>query len=295
MHFNECSQLSYSSVQMALTRLAEKNNLVKRIYYDQNPPKKSHWSYYLFEKGLDPIDNEPIDRPENYSKILMNPIDNLDNIDEDYLNMLKSLPEAERQRFMLGEYGDSSDGQAYYSFDREKHVQKTVVEGGSTFIALDFNVDPMTGVIAQIYDDKVWVHDEMFLRNSDTYKACEYLKSKKYFGSVIPDSTGKNRKTSGQSDFDILESNGFKIEPCKNPFITDRVNNINRLFQAGRIIINPKAKKLINDLEKVSWKDNKLDQKTDKMLTHISDALGYLCYWYEPMKGKVWETPRGIR
>jgi hypothetical protein len=33
---------------------------------------------------------------------------------------------------------------------------------------------------------------------------------------------------------------------------------------------------LINDLEKVTWKDNKPDQSGEnKLLTHISDALGY--------------------
>ena len=44
IYFNECSQLSYSSIQLARTRLAEKNGLVKRTYYDENPPTKSHWS-----------------------------------------------------------------------------------------------------------------------------------------------------------------------------------------------------------------------------------------------------------
>ena len=41
--FNECSQLSYSSVQIALTRLAEKNSLKKKAYFDENPP-----SLFLF-------------------------------------------------------------------------------------------------------------------------------------------------------------------------------------------------------------------------------------------------------
>ena len=67
-----------------------------------------------------------------------------------------------------------------------------------------------------------------------------------------------------------------------NPFVTDRVNNMNRIFTSNKIIINPKCKKLINDFNKVSWKDNKLDQRSDKMLTHISDACGYACYKLAP-------------
>ena len=110
------------------------------------------------------------------------------------------------------------------------------------------------------------------------------LKRRRYAGTVIPDSTGKNRKTSGKSDHLILTDAGFQIPYVFNPFVTDRVNNINRLLTDNRIIINPKCKKLIGDLEKVSWKDNNLDQKTDTNLTHISDALGYMCWKLAPIE-----------
>ena len=61
---------------------------------------------------------------------------------------------------------------------------------------------------------------------------------------------------------------------------------MNRLLTDNRIIINPKCKKLIGDLEKVSWKDNKLDQKTDPMLTHMSDNAGYGVYFHFPHERK---------
>ena len=44
IYFNECSQIKYSSVVVALSRLAEKNSLKKKCYYDMNPPSKKHWS-----------------------------------------------------------------------------------------------------------------------------------------------------------------------------------------------------------------------------------------------------------
>ncbi|MCB0419926.1 MAG: hypothetical protein KDD61_02970, partial [Bdellovibrionales bacterium] len=98
--------------------------------------------------------------------------------------------------------------------------------------------------------------------------------------------TGRNRKTSGKSDHQILKDNGFNVLPTHNPFVTDRVNNVNRLLTENRLRINPKCRKLINDLEKVSWKDNQLDKKSDPELTHISDALGYFLYKLEPMSEK---------
>ena len=53
---------------------------------------------------------------------------------------------------------------------------------------------------------------------------------------------------------------------------------MNRLFTANQIIINPRCKKLINDLGKVTWKNNKLDEGPQKKLTHISDCLGYFLW-----------------
>ena len=276
LYFNECSQLSYTSIQVALTRLAQKNSLAKKVYYDANPPSKKHWSYWLFEKKVNPVESEPLKDPDNYAKMLMNPADNIENIDEDYLNMLDALPEKERKRFLLGQYVDGDDGLAYYAFNNEKHVKEfTLPNHGTIFIGMDFNVHPMTAVVFKVFDNCIFVYDEAFLENSDTFKMCDYLLKKKYVGKVIPDSTGKNRKTSGKSDHRILKENGFEVMGTRNPFVTDRVNNLNRLFTEGRIVIHPRCKKLINDLNKVSWKDNKLDQKTDPMLTHISDCIGY--------------------
>lgn len=282
IYFNESSQIDYASVQVAKTRLAEKNILAKKVYYDCNPPSKRHWSYWLFIKKINPVESEPLKNPEKYDSILINPIDNLENIDEDYLDILESMPEKQRQRFLDGLFIDSDDGLAYYSFDPEIHLGEMQIIPGTIFSGMDFNVNPMTSIICQVINDIIYVHDEAYLENSDTYKMSDELKKRNYVGSVIPDSTGRNRKTSGITDHQILKEAGFVVEQTLNPFVSDRVNNVNRLLMGGQLIINPRCKKLINDLNKVSWKNNELDKKTDPMLTHISDALGYACYKLMP-------------
>lgn len=287
--FNEISQIPYSSVQMAITRLAEKNELQKKIYYDLNPSTKSSWAYSMFLKKLDPIDNVPLLNPNDYSYFQMNPSDNLSNIDNEYLKLLESMPEKERTRFLHGEFNDESEGQVYHAFVRDKHVKPVTKTNGTIFIGQDFNVNPMCSVVFQFVDNKFKFLDEVFLENSDTFKTSSELIKKGYKGSrIIPDSTGRNRKTSGQSDFDILREAGFVIESTYNPFVGDRVNNFNRLLASGRIEIDPKCKKLINDLEKVTWKDNKLNQSgASKMLTHISDAAGYGLWKLDPFTTKT--------
>jgi PBSX family phage terminase large subunit len=287
IYYNECSQLSYNHIQLSITRLAEKNNLKKKAYFDSNPATKRHWTYWFFVKGVHPETGEKVDQSK-YASMLMNPEDNLENIDEEYLSLLNSLDEKQRKRFLLGEFNDDSDGQAYYPFNRDINVRSTdpAIRQGTQLVGMDFNVQPMTAVCCYYINKTFYIIDEVFLENSDTYKMAAELKGRGYKGSrVYPDSTGANRKTSGRSDHAILNEDGFTVVNTRNPFVTDRVNNVNRLLRDGRIIIDPKCKKLINDLEKVTWKNDDLDQKTDKMLTHISDALGYLCHAIDPLIG----------
>lgn len=284
IYFNEASEIDYGSVQVVISRLAEKNILKKRVYYDLNPSTRSHWTYDLFVRKLNPVSSEPLENPEKYGYLQMNPVDNKEHIDPEYLKILEAMPEADRNRFLHGMFSDSSDGQVYYSFSRDNHVGEVKREYGTLFVASDYNVDPMCSVVFQYDGKKFYILDELFLRNSDTYKLIDELKKRGYGGArVIPDSTAKNRKTSGKSDIDILKGAGFAIEYTRNPYVVDRVNNANRIFQDNKIVIDPKCKKLIGDLEKVVWRDGKLDQKTDPLLTHISDALGYGLWKLDPI------------
>jgi hypothetical protein len=141
----------------------------------------------------------------------------------------------------------------------------------------------MTAVICYYINGIFYITDEVFLPNSDTYKMANELFKRQYRGTIYPDSTGANRKTSGKSDHEILKDSGFHIESTRNPYVTDRVNNINRLLKDGKIVISPKCKMLINDLEKVVWKGKDLDEGKDRQLTHISDCLGYLCWSLAPI------------
>lgn len=286
--FNECSQIPYSSVTMALTRLAELNSLKKKAYYDCNPPTKKHWTYPLFIKGLDPEIWEPKKDAKNYTAMLMNPHDNLENIDPEYLEMLEALPEKDRKRFLLGEFTDESEGLIYYAFDRENHVGEINLDHLPITVGMDFNVNPGTAVICKLTNDSVYVMDEIWLENTNTPQMAEVIKAK-YPGryNLIPDSTGNKRSTSApmaaQSDIEQLKPH-FNIPNVVNPFRVDRYNNVNNLFEKNRIKIHPRCVKLIRDLQQVSYKEGtNLPDTTDKTLGHITDALGYVVSWAFPI------------
>lgn len=112
---NECSQIPYHSRNMAVTRLAQKvpdratgKDLVLKMYYDENPPDKGHWSYRMFKLKQDPESKQAFSDPQNYAFIQMNPRDNLANLPPEYIKTLESLPPRLRKRFLDGEFRDAA-------------------------------------------------------------------------------------------------------------------------------------------------------------------------------------------
>ncbi len=115
---NECSQITYGSVEIVRSRLAQKVYVVvkgekwkllkPRMFYDFNPPLKSHWTYKYFIKKWDPEDNKPLTRPERVVYCKINPDDNKENQAEGYLEELDELSAAKRLRFRDGEFGEDN-------------------------------------------------------------------------------------------------------------------------------------------------------------------------------------------
>jgi hypothetical protein len=111
---------------------------------------------------------------------------------------------------------------------------------------------------------------------------------------VYGDAAGGSRQTAGKSDYQIVreffrtapEFNATYHVPAANPAVRDRINAMNsKLLNAAAyvgLVVDPKCKGLVKDMEQVAWKaDNNGNMtgdidKSNKELTHVSDALGYL-------------------
>lgn len=116
IYLNECSQIPWSSVTMIRTRLAQKTNLVNRMYYDLNPSGTGHYCHRLFVERVHPDTKRPLADPDNYVSMVMNPGDNLVNLPPSYVSELESLPEKQRQRFLLGRFTAELDN-ALWTYD----------------------------------------------------------------------------------------------------------------------------------------------------------------------------------
>ena len=115
LYFNEASEIPYASYVVAQTRLAQKVHrvdgkvLALKSYVDLNPTTRQHWTYRLYVEGVEPESNQSVD-VKNYAYEIANPQDNADNLNADYLESLKALPERARKRFWDGEFaGDAED------------------------------------------------------------------------------------------------------------------------------------------------------------------------------------------
>ena len=255
-------------------------------------------------KGFDWVYERFVATPvEGYETILAKPFENrflLDQIPDYYARLKSSYEERFYQQEVLGEYLSQTSGRVYREFERERNVGETKIEPARALLwALDFNVDPMSSVVAQIgEDDAVEVLDEIVLSRATTVQACEEFAARyqRHAGGVVvyADATGARMQTTGKSDLLILKDFFLggeygKVEfliPTSNPAVRERVQLMNSRLAAAdgtcRLRVHPKCKELIKDFEQVQYKENStsIDKEGDPRRSHLSDALGYLV-WQE--------------
>lgn len=174
-------------------------------------------------------------------------------------------------------------------------------------VGCDFNVDPMCWTLAHYSDGKLYVFDEIFLRDANTPKTMDFLYQKyyqhlgawKFFG----DASSKARKTSAsKSDYLIIKNDvrfGQKkvYFPQKNPSIRDRFASVNAGFKNAngeiKIYINVTCKHLINDLNMVSYKEGttEVEDYSGTDIAHTSDAFGYEVFGLMPVRLEATVAP----
>jgi hypothetical protein len=103
--------------------------------------------------------------------------------------------------------------------------------------------------------------------------------------------TGGARKTSADmSDIQILQSFGFQVLGTRNRTERSRLNLTNNLLDKGRVRIDPRCRRLINDLERVTTNEyGQIAKEKDSQLSHISDAFGYACVALDAVARKQWQ------
>jgi hypothetical protein len=156
--------------------------------------------------------------------------------------------------------------------------------------------------------------DEIFLANTTTQAATyEFIeraerlvpRGQKIEVIVYGDASGHSRKTSGLMDYRVIQerlerAGRFVVSvraTHKDPPVRDRVTTVNNAFLNARgerrLLVDPRCKELKKDFMQMRWKRDvagnptgELD-KSNTQRSHISDALGYLCWGELKMQGKA--------
>jgi hypothetical protein len=267
-------------------------------------------------KGYDWVYERFIARKvDGYETVVARPFENrflLGKIPDYYERLKSSYDSRLYEQEALGQYLTLHAGRVYSAFEREGNIAKGEVDESLPLLwALDFNVDPMCSVVAQVRrDGVVVVLDEIVLSRASTYDACDEFATRfpAHFGGLIvyADATGARMQTSGKTDLLILKEGlrnygnvEFRI-PRSNPVVRDRVTVMNgKLGSAAgsrMLQVDPRCAELIRDFEFVTYKEGSqvVDKDRDPRRTHLSDALGYLVWQECGGRGKVGEMGKRL-
>ena len=193
---------------------------------------------------------------------------------------------------------ESAGGLIFYNFNYSTHTKGALGYNPNLpiYIGMDFNVDPMAWVIGHIIGTKekeLHVFDEMYIRDTHTPQALDELWGRygdhKAGWVFTGDASSRQRKTSAALTDYIHIQNDKRFEnkrvyiPKSNPGVNDRFSACNALLKNAesqvRLLISPKCKHLIRDLEVRAYKEGtRLVDDTNPDIGHISDGLGYLIW-----------------
>lgn len=202
-------------------------------------------------------------------------------------------PRSYRQEFEAS--FETIAGRAYYAFNRVKHVAPVQLERAvPVAVSFDFNVEPATATLGQRVGDEIRVWREVWTAHAggeatraSARAARALLQQAGWTGAVelYGDAAGSARKTTGPSDHavirEVFPGAAWRIKG-RSPHVRDRISAVNGRLETmdGRThcVIDPTCVHLIADLEQVTFAGNGDLDKSNPMLTHISDAFGY---WVE--------------
>lgn len=196
---------------------------------------------------------------------------------------------------------------AYGAFEYSMHVHDPgpIEPRRPLCFCLDFNVEPMVGIVGQRSGRVFKVVNEIILPQGSVMEIGKRFRQEYPTHRaelwIYGDSTGHHRDAgTGKSDYQLLtnEFRGYATPwrlkvPDANPRIPDRINAVNRAlkdeFGELGVEIHPKCVELIADLEGV-LRDakggiKKTFNKSDPYIkrTHTSDAFGYWIAYEQPV------------
>ena len=248
---------------------------------------RSSWAYDIYNNAL---------TNDDWASFTYTTIDGGRVTEEEIESAKKDLDTRTFQQEYLATWVDSAS-RIYYSFDRTQNVREVKdLTTDVIYTGWDFNIDPMSVVVAVRRGDDLYVIDEIRMFSSNTQEAVDEIKAR-YPRSKIwayPDPASRQRKTSagGSTDLIQLQNAGFVVKcPQSHTPVRDRINAVNsRLCSADgvrHLYIASTCKHTIEGLERQTYKESSSQPDKDNDYNHGMDALGYMIDYMFPIRKDV--------
>jgi hypothetical protein len=249
------------------------------------PMGQGNWAYDLYQRGRAQDEH-------HWESFQYTTLDG-GNVPEQEIEQAKrDLDERTFRQEYLATF-ETAGNRIYYGFDRGTHVVAHSPDTQMLYTGWDFNIDPMSVVVAVRTGDHLHVIDEIRMFSSNTQEAVEEIKGR-YPKSRIwafPDPASRQRKTSagGVTDLTILQNAGFVVKvPNAHTPVRDRINAVNSRLKSASGGVNltfaPTAKNTIEGLERQTYKAGSTTPDKDSGYDHMNDALGYMVDYLFPVK-----------
>jgi len=255
------------------------------------PKGMGNWSYDIYSHAA---------RAADWSRFQYTTLDGGNVPAEEIESARQDLDERTFRQEYLATF-ESHSGKIYYNFDSEHNTVDTPeITATELHIGMDFNIDPMTAVVAVRAGEVLTVVDEIRIFGSNTDEMADEIQSR-YPGrriAIYPDPAGHQRKTSagGATDITLLRNRGFRVVAARSHTqVRDRINAVNaRLCTAAglrRLFVSRTAKYCITALERQTYKPGTTQPDKDRGFDHTNDALGYMVDAIFPVRTDTAVTP----
>jgi hypothetical protein len=270
-------------------------------------PNSYNW---IWERFADP--NRSPEMQNLYKMVQCSTRENLEHLGEDYIQSLEiNYSDELFKQELEGQFVQSAVGLVYKSFDRRIHCLRDedaeILEYDPNLpllLTFDFNYSPAICLAAQQRQGEIHFCKEWFILDSDIWELTESVTDWIIDNGSPPaiqifgDATGRARSANSRlSSWDIVTEQLKPITKFRppgyltkkfaksNPYVINRIHSVNLLFKQNRCFVDfVECPNLIKDFEQVTYDGNKDIAKDNPLLSHLSDAAGYLIHSIYPFK-----------
>ena len=276
---------------------------------------------YLWDKFGDPTRSDDLKRI--YQMVSMSSLENRKHLGDDYVASLEANYSDELyQQEINGQFINTVQGLIYKYFSRQDHClndeDAQLLEYDPNLpllLTFDFNYNPAVAIAAQRRGSEIHFCQEWFLMDSDIWELAEQIVNWVEDWGIPPeiqifgDATGRARSAASRlSSWDIVfqgleplakqRGRGYLIRKFadSNPYVVNRIHSVNQLFRQSRCFVHfANCQNLVKDFEQVTWNEESINKVDNPLLSHLSDAAGYLIHGIYPFKKEARNRNSGKR